>query len=172
MPTYLINGYSGSGKTSIGTELHKRGYKVINTDEEFGYYGNFKTEEKVNFPGAGRVSAHWYKENGWLWNRELVDRALKKSSSIQFFCGGSWNESAFYPRFEKIFRLVVAPEVMTKRLKARSDDGHTNNSEFIAQMLKFSKVARTEAESLGWVVIDTSSKTVDQSADEILDQLN
>lgn len=40
MTAYLINGPSGTGKTSISRCLQERGFRVINTDEEFGYYAD------------------------------------------------------------------------------------------------------------------------------------
>jgi broad-specificity NMP kinase len=46
---YLIEGVSGTGKTSVCHELRRRGYHAINGDRELAYQGDPKTGE----PGMG-----------------------------------------------------------------------------------------------------------------------
>lgn len=168
MELYLINGPSASGKTSIGLELTKRGYKVINTDEEFGYCADLKTGEEVVFPDGQGATKGWYAKHGWIWNRDRFEQFLNNVTEPTFLCGGSLNEAEFYPKMTKIFRLVTSPEVLLARIKSRGDDVHTNNPEFIARMLKFLSHARSDAEQMGWAVVDTSTKSVTESTDEIL----
>ncbi|HEU0266109.1 MAG TPA: AAA family ATPase [Candidatus Saccharimonadaceae bacterium] len=166
--TYLINRPSGTGKTSIGDELEKRGYRVINTDKAFGYYANLETRVPVTFPKHGIPNEKWYSTNGWAWDSEKVEKTLKKySSETVFFCGGSFNESYFYPQFTKIFRLHCSPEKLIERLTKRKGDSHTNNTYFIAKMLDLLETSENDAERLGWPVIDTTNKTIRQSANEI-----
>lgn len=168
MKLYLINGISTSGKTSIGTELEKRGYKVINTDEAFGYYAELETGTEVEFPGGQKATKDWYAKHGWIWNETRFEQFLNDMTQTTFLCGGSLNESQFYPKMTKIFRLVTTPEVFLERIKNRGNDEHTNNPEFIARMLEFLSHARSDAEKMGWLVIDTSKKTISESTDEIL----
>ena len=40
---YLIDGVSGTGKTSVCRELHRRGYQAINGDTELAYQGDPET---------------------------------------------------------------------------------------------------------------------------------
>lgn len=167
MSIYLINGPSGTGKTSIGNELQKRGYKVIDTDQEFGYYADLNTEAPVKFPGE-LVTEAWYSQYGWIWDSKKVEKTLNEAHGMFFLCGGALNESPFYPRFDKIFRLIVDPVTMKKRLRSRKGDEHTNNPKFIARMLDFRVTAEDDAHKMGWVVINTSHKTVSESVDEIL----
>lgn len=168
MSTYLINGPSGTGKTSIGKELAKRGYRVIDTDKAFGYYANLQTEKPVKFPGEDRVSPEWYAINGWIWRKKEVEKVLNEAKEVTFFCGGALNESQFYHRFTQIFRLIIDSETLVNRLSARVGDQHTNNPSFIARMVSFLEHAKSDAEKLGWVVIDTSKKSVEESVEEIL----
>jgi len=166
MANFLINGLSGTGKTSISVELKKRGYKTIDTDDEFGYYADLQTEEPVEFPGKS-VTAKWYKKNGWIWNRDKVKVALNYEGNI-FFCGGSSNESIFYPNFSKIFCLVTDSNILIKRLKARSSEKHNNSIEFIQRIDEFLESSKQDAASLGWILIDTTKDSVSQSTDLIL----
>jgi broad-specificity NMP kinase len=45
MRNYLIEGVSGTGKTSVCKELQRRGYYAINGDTELAYQGD---------PGTGK----------------------------------------------------------------------------------------------------------------------
>ncbi len=166
MAIFLINGLSGTGKTTIGIELARRGYHAIDTDKAFGYYGDLKTEEPVDFPGKD-VQPEWYDKNGWIWNRDSVDQVINTDETI-FFCGGSSNEFIFYPGFNKIFHLYVNPETLVKRLRTRDGDRHPNNPEYIVRMLELLESSNNDAKSQGWILIDTSDDSVEQSTDLIL----
>lgn len=168
MGAYLIHGLSGTGKTTIGHELERRGYHVINTDEEFGYYGHIQTGAEVDFPGHS-VTEDWYKNNGWLWKRSNVEKALAQSlKEPLFLCGGALNQEDFYPAFVKIFLLTVDRETFKKRINNRGLDPHTNNSIFIQKELKHIAGAEKYAEQYGMVLINTSIATVSEATDQIL----
>ncbi len=47
---YLIEGGSGTGKTSVAEELQRRGYHVIHGDRELKYRGDPKTGEPLTEP--------------------------------------------------------------------------------------------------------------------------
>jgi broad-specificity NMP kinase len=53
MRNYLIEGVSGTGKTSVCKELQRRGYDAINGDTELTYQGD---PELVNPGMAQRTS--------------------------------------------------------------------------------------------------------------------
>jgi broad-specificity NMP kinase len=173
MSVYLLNGPSTAGKTTIGELLAERGFKVIDTDQAFGHYANFETEKPVDFPSSGHPSAEWYKANGWLWDREKVEKAFQEiENQTVFFCGGAYNEHHFYPRFTKVFRLHVSPEEFEKRIRARGDDPHTNNPNFRKRMLDFLKTSVQHATASGMIVIDTSNTKPEVSLKEILSYVN
>lgn len=170
MSNILINGPSATGKTTIGNELERLGYKVINTDEEFGYYGNLKTLQPVNFPGPN-VNEDWYKENAWIWDSEKVNRALSNDEDIVFFCGGALNEAEFYDKFDKIFRLIVDPKTLIKRLEARGSDQHTNNPKFKKRMLDYLAKIKNGERLTNEIVIDTSLNNTHEYVDIIISQI-
>jgi len=170
MNVYLINGPSGSGKSSIGNELQKRGYKVIDTDEELGYYANLETNKEVVFPGKN-VAEEWYSQNGWIWNKLRVEEVLDGATETTFFCGGALNENIFYPHFTQIFRLMIDSDTLVRRIKNRGDDQNTNNPDFISRMLRFLQTAKSDGEKSGMIIVDTSSKSIRESTDELLSYL-
>lgn len=93
---YLIEGVSGTGKTSVCDELQRRGYHAIHGDRVIAYQGNPKTGEPL--PGL----AH----KNHIWDVELV-RAIAgdRRHAESFFCGGSRNFGVLH----RCVRLGIRP---------------------------------------------------------------
>jgi broad-specificity NMP kinase len=64
---YLIEGVSGTGKTSVCNELRRRGYHAINGDRELSYKGDPETGEPLD----GFVHEHQ------IWDVEKVKFATR-----------------------------------------------------------------------------------------------
>lgn len=109
---YLIEGVSGTGKTSVCHELRRRGYHSINGDTELAYQGDPKTGE----PTDGFTHEHH------IWNVEKV-RALgaDQSQTVSFFCGGSRNFSSFIDLFDRVFVLEIDRDMLIRRLAERPE---------------------------------------------------
>ena len=110
---YLIEGVSGTGKSSVCQELRRRGYVAINGDRELAYQGDPTTGEKTE----GRCHEHH------IWDVEKVRRlAANQDDEATFFCGGSRNFKQFIDLFDEIFILDVDAETLNERLDSRPDD--------------------------------------------------
>ena len=109
---YLIEGVSGTGKTSVCRELRRRGHHAINGDTELAYQGDQTTGKPVD----GFAHEHH------LWNADKV-RALAadRSHAASFFCGGSRNFSSFIDLFDRVFVLEVDLETLNRRLAERPE---------------------------------------------------
>lgn len=106
---YLIEGVSGSGKTSVAEELQRRGYHVIHGDRELKYRGDPKTLEPVAEPihKSERDRTIWQQEHH-LWDIDKVKSVMADHSrAITFFCGGSRNFSKFIDLLDGVFVLEV-----------------------------------------------------------------
>ncbi len=110
---YLVEGVSGTGKTSVCEELQRRGYHAINGDRELAYQGDPAT-------GAA-VKGHTHDHH--LWHVEKV-RALvaNRNDAETFFCGGSRNFSDFICLFDGVFVLEVDLDTLKRRLDERTED--------------------------------------------------
>ncbi|MCX4387131.1 AAA family ATPase [Micromonospora peucetia] len=110
---YLIEGVSGTGKTSVCRELQRRGFHAVNGDRELAYQGDPETGE----PMDDRTHEHH------IWRVDVV-RALVASHDepVTFFCGGSRNFPKFIDLFDGVFVLDVDLDTLNRRLDGRPED--------------------------------------------------
>ena len=154
---YLIGGLSGTGKTSVCTELERRGYHTIHGDRELAYQGNPETGEPTD------TQSHEHH----IWDVDRV-RALVASHdvAVTFFCGGSRNSARFIDLFDGVFILDVDLDTLNRRLDERPDaewgGGKPVDRAFIARL------HRTKEDlPSGGIVIDATAPIGDV-VDEIL----
>lgn len=91
---YLIDGGSGTGKTTVCTELQRRGYHAVHGDREL-------CREAVPVLASDRHLPP-------LWDVAKV-RALiaDHDAAVTFFCGGTRNSSEFVDLLDGVFVLEV-----------------------------------------------------------------
>ena len=122
---FLLDGVSGSGKTSVADELQRRGYQVVHGDRELKYRGDRHTGAHVAQPDSfpdDAARAAWL--SGHLcWPVERV-RALTedRAEAVTFFCGGSRNWHQFLHLFDRVVVLDVDLATMNRRLDQRPGD--------------------------------------------------
>jgi hypothetical protein len=110
---YLIEGLSGTGKTSVCNELQRRGYHAIHGDRELAYQGDPETGE----PTDGLRHEHH------IWHVDKVKALVaNQDAAVTFFCGGSRNFSRFLHIFDGVFVLDVDLDTLNRRLDERPDD--------------------------------------------------
>jgi hypothetical protein len=109
---YLVEGVSGSGKTSVCDELQRRGYHAIHGDRELAYQGDPQT----GAPLDGFAHEHH------IWDVDRV-RALvaDPGHAASFFCGGSRNFERFIDLFDEVFVLEVDLDTLNRRLAVRPE---------------------------------------------------
>lgn len=110
---YLIEGVSGTGKTSVCNELQRRGYHAIHGDRELAYQGDPETGE----PTDGFTHEHH------IWRVDKVKGLVEnQDEAVTFFCGGSRNFSKFIDLFDGVFVLEVDLDTLNRRLDERSEN--------------------------------------------------
>ena len=125
---YLIEGLSGTGKTTVCDELQRRGHHAVHGDRELAYQGDPAT----GAPLPGFVHEHH------IWSVEKVVALLDdRAHEATFFCGGLRNHAVFLDRFDAVFVLQVDPETLERRLEARPADefgGGPEQRAFVLQL--------------------------------------
>lgn len=121
---YLIEGVSGTGKTSVATELQRRGYHVIHGDRELAYKGHPETGETLDSSAhLEDVSDVAFGHKHHLWNVDKVKSLVAdRSHLISFFCGGSRNFHRFIDLLDGVFVLNVDLETLNSRLASRPEE--------------------------------------------------
>ena len=109
---YLIEGLSGTGKTSVCDELQRRGYHAVHGDRELAYAGDPETGE----PSQGLGHEHH------IWDVGKVKALVANHDDpATFFCGGSRNFGKFIDLFDAVFVLEVDLDTLNRRLDRRPD---------------------------------------------------
>lgn len=157
---YLIEGVSGTGKTSVCKELRRRGFHAINGDTDLAYQGNPETGEPTN-----DAPSHWHH----IWDVEKV-RALaaEHDEAVTFFCGGSRNFSKFQDLFDGIFVLDVDVDTLRQRLDQRPEDefgGQSSERDLILEL------HRTKEDIPRHGIRIDATAPLDEVVDEILRRL-
>jgi hypothetical protein len=110
---YLVEGVSGTGKTSVCLELNRRGYQAVNGDKELAYQGDPETGEATD------TAVHEHH----IWDVGRV-RAMvaDHQEPVTFFCGGSRNFAKLIDLFDEVFVLDIDLETLHRRLDQRPQD--------------------------------------------------
>jgi len=156
---YLVEGLSGTGKSSVYEELIRRGYKAISTDRAWAYQAD---------PDTGLPGGPIHHDN-WMWDREKAVSELESPEpEVLFVCGGSRNRDHFLPYFTKVFNLHIDDDTMRRRLQARTaddwevgPDGGTDEIELVLEL------NRSNEKPAGAIDVD-AAQPLHQVVDELL----
>ncbi|MFI6832605.1 AAA family ATPase [Kribbella sp. NPDC050241] len=99
MRNYLIDGGSGTGKTTVCDELQRRGYQAVHGDREL------RSAPEPDEDTSGRASDSHLPP---LWDLAKVKGLLAdQDEAVTFLCGGSRNSSEFIDLLDGVFVLEV-----------------------------------------------------------------
>jgi hypothetical protein len=116
---YLIEGSSGAGKTTIATELERRGYHVVHGDRVLAYQGDPETGARLTPPSGDLqfISDHHI----WDLGKVLAILADPRHPKT-FFCGGSRNWHKFIHRMDAVFLLELDRATLERRIDTRVNE--------------------------------------------------
>lgn len=150
----LVEGVSGTGKTTVCRELVRRGHHAINGDTELAYQGDPVTGVPTD------TASHWHH----LWSPDRVRAAVADHRHpVTFFCGGSRNTARLVDLFDAVLVLQVDADTLNRRLDARPDEfGHDREERALVLRLH-----RTGEDTPAGVAID-ATQPVERVVDQIL----
>jgi len=171
---------SGSGKTSVCTELERRGYQAIHGDRVLAYVGD--PETGIPVPDNVRPSGHsadcgcwdcqaWLSER-WLWDLDQVRTiASDREHAMTFFCGGSRNFWRAIDLFDAVFVLDVELGTLLQRLEQRPEDefgGRQSDRELVALQSRTREDRLRDRRTPDDAILIDTSQPLPQVVDEIL----
>jgi len=157
---YLIEGLSGTGKTSVAIELKNRGLNAIDADEELGYFADPKTMQ----PTKEEAQLNWH------WDTEKAKHLFNDQQPDELFvCGGSMNQQNFYKYFSKIFTLFLDNEALRDRLMTRTNNAFGKHPDDLTRQLEWNSGTVEYSRQRGTILID-ASKPIKDVVDAVIAQ--
>lgn len=153
---FLIEGLSGTGKTSVADELLRCGSHAVHGDRELACQGDQETGE----PTEGGGHEHH------IWDVEKVKNLVAdRKQAVTFFCGGSRNYSKFIDLFDVVV-LDVDLATLNRRLDERPDKARGGGKPVDRDRILRWHQAKEDVPAQGMVVDATAP--LEQVVDEIL----
>lgn len=112
MARVLLTGMSGTGKSTLATELAGRGHRVVETDHE-----------------------GWHRPDGG-WDLDRMAALLATHPDL-LVVGTADNQGQFYDRFAAVVLLSAPAEVLLARVTARSTNPYGGTAEQRAEILGY-----------------------------------
>ena len=150
MKRILLTGLSGTGKSSVISELAARGYKAIDADSdewsEWAPYVAIPDLPEANEP-----------ELEWIWRADRIrDLLVTDDADLLFVSGCTSNMSQFYGEFDHIVLLSAPVQVIVERLSARTNNPYGKRPDELARVLGHVETVEPLLRRRATVEIDTS----------------
>ncbi len=140
---------SGTGKSSVLSELRARGYKTVDTD-----YGGWTEQEAV--PTSGDPTSH-PEAKEWLWREDLMARLLStEDAEVLFVSGAARNQTKFYVHFDHVVLLTAPVPVIAERLVGRTTNPYGKDPAELAEVIRLKQTVEPALRRAADLEIDTS----------------
>ena len=138
MSRILITGISGTGKSSALAELERRGYRVVDTDDE-GWREHRKYPEPIDELHRGE----------FLWVEDKMAELLESDDGRSLFvAGGARNQEKFHDRFDAVVLLSAPAEVLLDRVARRTTNSYgkteLERAEILADLVEIEPLRRAQ----------------------------
>lgn len=175
MALIYITGVSGTGKSSVRTELVARGYEAHDTDEgSFREWKNTKSGKFMNSLNLAwdQASDEFKSQHVMAIKANEVEK-LKQRSEGQtvFLCGTVPNEDEVWNYFDNTFCLILDDSTLKHRLQTRTSNNYGKSPEELQKILEWNKDAEKNYRLFGSMIID-ASQPIEQVVDTILESIN
>jgi len=144
----LLTGMSGTGKSSVITELAARGYKAVDTDDD-------GLSELVSVPDDEPTGLDPGQD--WVWREDRIrDLLSTDDAEVLFLSGCSPNQGKFYPQLDHVVLLTAPADVIVERLATRTNNPYGKRPEEVARVLGLLQTIEPLLRRGAGHVVDTS----------------
>jgi dephospho-CoA kinase len=151
----LLTGMSGTGKSTLISELAARGYKAVDADcDEFSEWMEIVGESGPGSP----VEA----DRDWVWREDRVQALLStEDADVLFVSGCASNMGKFLPQFDHVVLLSAPAAVVVERLNTRTNNSYGKRPDEIARVLGLQETVEPLLRRAAGHEIDTSARLED-----------
>jgi shikimate kinase len=148
----LLTGMSGTGKSTIISELAARGYKAVDADcDEFSEWVEFNGDSD---PFGPPVEV----DRDWVWREDRIQDLLSNEATDVLFLGGcAENMRTFLPQFDHVILLRAPADVIVERLRTRTNNPYGKHPDEMARVLGLVETVEPLLRSVAGHEIDTSA---------------
>jgi dephospho-CoA kinase len=158
MKRILITGMSGTGKSSVVTELAARGYKAVDADSP-----EYAEWVEVGGDTSDLGSPEWGAKD-WMWREDRVQERLSiEDADLLFVSGCAANMGTFLSQFDHVVLLSAPAEIIVERLTTRTTNAYGKRPEEVARKLELIETIEPRLRRVAGHEIDASS-----SLDEVV----
>ncbi len=167
----FITGIAGSGKTSVSTELIKRGYKAYNIEEIEGLFEMRDKRTGKLFENYDNYDFEKVKYHDWFCNKNKLQKLIQKNKKdIAYYCGIASNNDEILPLFDKVILLQASSEVIIKRLSERKNNDFGKTIEVREMVLSGKDHFENRMKEKGAIVVD-ANRGLGKVADDIMGKI-
>lgn len=156
MKRILLTGMSGTGKSTIISELAARGYKAVDADcDEYS--------EWVETTGQGDSFGPTVEAGrDWVWREDRMRELLStEDADVLFLSGCAANMGQFLPAFDHIVLLSAPAEVLLQRMATRTTNAYGRRPDEAARVLGLVDTVEPLLRRVADVEIDTRAPLED-----------
>ena len=130
MKRILITGMSGTGKSTVVSELARRGYKAVDADsDEYSHW--VTTNDEPGVPGSPVEP-----NKDWVWREDRIQELLSTANAhVLFLSGCAANMGQFLPQFDHVILLSAPSPVIVERLRTRTNNAYGQQPAEVARVL-------------------------------------
>ena len=151
MKRVLLTGMSGTGKSTLISQLAARGYKALDLDCD-----TFSEWVEINgvpqSPGSPVEP-----DRDWMWRVDRVQELLStEDTDVLFVSGCASNMGKFFPQFDRIVLLSAPAGVTVERLNTRTNNPYGKHPDEVVRVLDLRETVEPLLRRAATHEIDTS----------------
>ncbi len=152
MKRILLTGMSGTGTSTVTSELAVRGYKAVDADSD-------EFSEWVEVGGDSSPGTPVEPGRDWMWREDQVQNLLAtEDTEVLFLSGCAANMGKFMPQFDHVVLLSAPAEVIVQRLATRTTNAYGKRPEEVARVLDLVETVEPLLRKAADYEIDTSAE--------------